>query len=392
MRGAVRLPALLCPAILLAQHPGAIVRDGGLWSQSLHGNAETAGASRLRVSTRGDIRLCGEERREIAWGMKKLVRTVPEAAARGLLQQIVLETVRRGEWLELTVRLPTDTGAMASLQLSVPRTWREVALAAESGAVEARQLRGSLRIDTGAGPITLEDVEGPVEVRTGGGPVRLSRIAGPVKCFSGGGPIAADRLMAGAELATRGGEIRVREAGGAVRATSGGGGVRIEYGRAVTVETEGGPVEISEATGPVVVQTGQGPIRIRRASHVRANSGAGRIQLDQVTGSVRAVTGLGDIVATLGPRGPLGESWLSTPVGDITLLVPSNLAVTLEAEAGGGRAGIVTEFPEIQVRRLVRGAEARGSLNGGGRLLRLSAPGGTIYLRKLHVEEPGQRR
>lgn len=393
MRSAIGLPALLCAGMLLAQHPGEFAREEGYWVQSVSGTAATAGARRLRVSTRGDIRLNGEERHEIAWGMKKRVRIQPEAAARRLLQEIVLQTARRGEWLELTVRFPDEAGALASLQLSVPRFWREVAVATESGAVEAGRIRGSLRIDTGAGPVAVEDVEGTVEVRTGGGQVRLSRIAGAVRCFSGGGAITADQLGAGAELVTRGGEIRVRNSGGMVRAATGGGNVRIERAGAVTATTGGGKVEILEASGPVVAETAQGPIRIHRAGTVRANSGAGRIELHNVTGGVKAATGLGDIVAAFGPRGPFPDSSLSTTAGDITLFLPSNLAVALEAEAGDGRSGIVTEFPEIRVRRVARGAEARGALNGGGHVLRLSAPGGTIYLKKLDgLRQPGQNR
>lgn len=385
--------ALLFAGPLLAQRAAELARDAGFWSETVSGTTPTAGARRLRVTAFGDIRLNGEQRNEIAWGMKKRVRTAHQAAARRLLDEIVFQTARRGEWLELTVQLPGGAEALVSLQLRVPRSWREVALATETGAVEAGSIRGVLRVETNAGPVSLTDVEGAVEVRTGGGPVRLSRITGTVRCFSGGGAITAEQLPAGAELVTRGGEIRVREAGGVLRASSGGGSVRIERAQAVTAGTGGGLVEILEASGPVVAETAQGPIRIHRTGWVRANSGAGRIQLDGVSGSVRASTGLGDILAAPAPSSPL-ENWLlTTPTGDITVFLPSNIAVTLEAEAGGGRAAIVSEFSEVQVRRMPRGTEARGTLNGGGRLLRLTAPGGTIYLKKLDDgRQPGQSR
>ncbi|MCS7314002.1 MAG: hypothetical protein RMI94_02420, partial [Bryobacterales bacterium] len=352
MPSSFRLLASVCVGALLAQQPQGLTREDGYWTQGVSGTAETAGARRLRVSTRGDIRLNGEERKGIAWRMIKRVRVGQESAARRLLERIVLETARSGEWLELRVRLPADANTLASLQLKVPVTLREAELASESGTIEANRFRGRLRVETGAGAVSLGDVRGDVEVRTGGGPVELSRIAGSVRCFSGGGAITATHLGFDAELVTRGGEIRVREAGGKVRATTGGGNVRVERAGAVTAGTEGGLVEILDTAGPIVAETAQGPIRIRRAGQVRANSGAGRIELDHVSGSVHAATGLGNIVAAWGPQGPLADSLLSTPAGDITLLLPSNIAVTLEAEAGGGRVGIVSEFPEIEVRRL----------------------------------------
>ncbi len=393
MCGARCLFALMCAGSLLAQRAEEPMREGVYWSQGVSGTTARADARRLRVATLGDITVSGEERKDIAWGLKKRVRAPQAAAARRLLDEIVLETERRGDSLELSVRRPPGADVLAALQLSVPRSWREVALTTESGAIEVSHIRGTVRVETHAGPVSLTDVEGRAEVRTGGGPVRLSRIRGMVRCFSGGGAIVAEQLAVGGELLTRGGEIRVREAGGSLRVTSGGGSVRVERARAVRAGTEGGLVEILEASGPVVAATAQGPIRIHRAKGVRANSGAGRIQLQDVSGSVQASTGLGHILAAPALTGSL-ENWLlTTPTGDITVFLPSNIAVTLEAEAGGGTAGIVSEFSAVRVRRAARGAEARATLNGGGRLLRLSAPGGTIYLKKLEaLRPPGERR
>ncbi len=76
---------------------------------------------------------------------------------------------------------------------------------------------------------------------------------------------------------------------------------------------------------------------------------------------------------------------LSTNTGDITVFIPSNLAMTVVARNESSGAGrIVSDFPEF--RSLQNAAVAprvvQGALNGGGPVLRLIVRDGTIYLRR----------
>ena len=85
---------------------------------------------------------------------------------------------------------------------------------------------------------------------------------------------------------------------------------------------------------------------------------------------------------------PLQDSILSTGAGDITVYIPSNLALTMKALNENGPAGrIISEFSEIMVRQRGRGGPAgtclaEGALNGGGPVLRLTSTGGTIYVKR----------
>ena len=81
------------------------------------------------------------------------------------------------------------------------------------------------------------------------------------------------------------------------------------------------------------------------------------------------------------------DSMLSTNAGDITVFIPSNLALTIQAiNESGGSGRIISDFP--QVRSQAGGPPgmapvvAQGVLNGGGPLLRVNVVGGTIYLRR----------
>ena len=78
---------------------------------------------------------------------------------------------------------------------------------------------------------------------------------------------------------------------------------------------------------------------------------------------------------------------MSANAGDVTVLISSNLAVTVSARNQTGGAGrIISDFPEIRVKPAAAMAPgplvAEGALNGGGPLLRINVVGGTIYLRK----------
>jgi hypothetical protein len=108
-------------------------------------------------------------------------------------------------------------------------------------------------------------------------------------------------------------------------------------------------------------------------------------------GAVRAFANSGNIMAEFaGGTDPAGtgiaDSVLSTNAGDITVVIPSNVRLTVQAmneSRGPGR--IISDF--AQLRQDTRGVSgqpvvATGMLNGGGPILRLNVVDGTIYLRR----------
>ncbi len=79
---------------------------------------------------------------------------------------------------------------------------------------------------------------------------------------------------------------------------------------------------------------------------------------------------------------------MNTAVGDITVFIPSKVAVSIQALSDGGNRTprILSDFPEIRVKsprsRYSGPITAEGSLNGGGPLLRITANSGGVYLRR----------
>jgi len=366
--------------LLLAQAPPT--RQGRYWAQTITGSAPVPPGGRLQVLASAEVSLRGEKRSDVAYWLTKRIPEEKEAVARRQLEQLRLETFRRGDTLVLSLGRPVGSRCEAWLRLSVPKNLRQVHIASQAGSIEVEDLAGGLDAETGAGHIRIAGLEGALAARTGGGSVWLEAINGSVRCISGGGRITAQRLAGAATLITAGGEVAVREATGRLQVRSGGGNIRVEKAASLEAVTAGGSIEVLEASGPVRAETGAGAIRVRGARGLQAGTASGTIQLDNVSGAVQALAGLGQLLVRL--AGPIEDSRLSTGAGDITVFIPSNLAVNVEAlSQASPRPRILSEFPEIKLLPRAQAVQARGSLNGGGPRLRLSASGGTIHLRKV---------
>lgn len=375
----------LAPVIVatgLAQTESTITREGSYWVQTLTGSTGLEGAARLRVSMRGEVAIQGEARGDVAYWLKKQVKSRTESSAREELSGVGLRTSRQGDWMVMTLT-PERSGAFAELRLKVPRSLREAVVVSRAGAIEAQDLDGNLKAETSAGEMRMDRIQGDLTVWTGGGNIRLGKIGGVVQCSSGGGSITAESLGRETEFSTRGGDLYVREAAGPVRVTTLGGNIQVGRTVSLVAATGAGLIEVGQTDGPVTAETGAGSIKVRSAKGVYCSSASGAIQLYSVSGGLRVSTAMGSILAELAKAQSLEDSTLSTASGDITVYIPSNLAVTVQAIISGAAfARIVSDFPEIQARQERSRAEARGALNGGGPILRLAVTGGTIYLRR----------
>jgi DUF4097 and DUF4098 domain-containing protein YvlB len=187
-----------------------------------------------------------------------------------------------------------------------------------------------------------------------------------------------------AVLETQGGDITVADAAGEVRADTGGGGVHIvRAGGLVSATSGGGEIIVEKAGGIVTARNMAGPVEVGAAAGVHCESASGGIRLRNISGSMNVSTSLGSIMAILlGSR--LADSFLATANGDITVLIPSNVGVNIQAQnkMADTLRRIVSDFPAIQARRQGNLVVAEGAVNGGGALLQISGTGGTIFIRK----------
>ena len=374
--------ALLAVAGVASAAEPVFVRQGDGWLGTITGSEAIRPTGTLRIESRGAVLVSGMEGSRVAWEFQAHVKTRDEAAARARFNQMSIQAFDRGDELYLLV----NPGSLESrLRVAVPRTLSGTRVALVDGAVEAYALAGSVAVSTGGGAVKADGIGGSFSARTGGGEIRLGEVAGAVRCATGGGAIHARLIRGDAALETGAGDIDVDEVRGAARCSTGGGAVKIaRAGAGVIVMTGGGPVDVGAARGLVEIRNSGGPVRVGAASGVRCEAAAGAIRLANVSGSLRASTAIGSILAQLLAGPPLGDSFLTTGRGDITVIIPSNVGVKILAENemhGAGRA-IVSDFPGILTRVAGGRAIAEGVVNGGGPLLRISGTGGIIFIKR----------
>lgn len=153
---------------------------------------------------------------------------------------------------------------------------------------------GPLRVDTGAGHVTVAAAAGDAEVSTGTGRVRIDQINGTAVVKSSNGDIELGAVTGDARTRTANGTISVDQAGAGVEAKTPSGAIRIG----------------AASSGSLNLKTGAGDIEIGIANRVAArldvSTGYGLVRstLDELavqpepsekTVDVRAHTAFGDI-------------------------------------------------------------------------------------------------
>lgn len=360
-------------------------REGDGWVQAVTGAVAVPASGVLNVDSLGPVAVRGGAGRTASYILRKRSRAATAAEAQREFDQVLLQTWTQGQAAHIRVRSGYGRPPLVELEISVPAGLSRACVHTGWGDLEVTGIDGVVEAETAAGAIRADRIGRGLLARSGGGNIEIGSVGGTIRIQSGGGSVRIGKSSGEVRVETNGGEVVVREAGGPLHASTGGGNITAGYvAGSVTAETAGGSIEVERATGPVTAQTSGGGIRIGSARDVRCESIAGGIHLRDVMGALRASTGVGNIVAEL-HGGKLADSILSTGGGDVTVWIPSNLAVTVRAqnESGARPARIVSDFPEVKVRPASMWlAVAEGSIRGGGPVLTISTVNGVIYLRR----------
>ena len=219
-------------------------------------------------------------------------------------------------------------------------------------------------LSTQGGSIKVGDLDGTVRAHTSGGSLRFGNITGTVWGRTSGGSIKLTSCGSPVDLKTSGGSIEVVDVAGDVQAQTSGGSLRFgAIQGSIWGKTSGGSIKVASCSGGADVQ-----------------SSGGSIRLESVGGNVNAKTSGGTIRATMTTQ-PQDACSLRTSGGGITLTLIPDIAVDVEAETSGGR--VSTDFAvESAIQGKVPRNRLKGSINGGGPLLKLRTSGGSIRLQK----------
>ncbi|MBM3794459.1 MAG: hypothetical protein FJW31_10390 [Acidobacteria bacterium] len=373
-------------AVWLCAQP-VLMREGPWWVERTGGTVPAPGAPFLRIEVPGDVVFKGDGGSSLGYQVTRRVMARGEEEARAFFASLPVAPVWKGDQLSLSLPSRTVARMQVDVRVQPPRQLRQVVVESEDGDVAVRDVRAPVNVFSTAGSVICDRIQGSVSVRTGGGEVILGAIHGAIMARTGGGGMRLRQALSSATLETGGGEILVEEVAGALAAMTGAGNIEVgRAGSAVQVRTRGGLIRIDRAAGEVVAESAGGGILIGHAKSVRCESAAGAVKLAGMTGRVEVSTTVGSILADLLSTRPLLNSLLSAARGDITVWIPGGLAVTVNAVADSPRSRIVSDFAEIPVRESWQGGEARltarGSLNGGGPVLRVAAGEGVVYLRR----------
>jgi DUF4097 and DUF4098 domain-containing protein YvlB len=200
----------------------------------------------------------------------------------------------------------------------------------------------------------------------------IGTVGGKLYARTQGGSISVGKVKYGAQLETEGGGISVKECGGDLKAITEGGALEIgDIGGQVYLESAGGGIKLISARGPV-----------------RAQTASGGMKLFKLLRGVHAETANGPILAEfVGSRRDFTDSHLETTSGDITVWLPSDLAVTVKAaiELANGH-DIKSELPGMKVTWEgsdygPKQAYGEAQFNGGGQVLKVHTSNGNIQFR-----------
>lgn len=344
-----------------------ITQEGSDWVRTISGTLPAVPRAGLHVQSQGRIVLRGVTGDRVTYKLTERVKARSEDEAEQKLSGgMVVPRLLSGVMVILAQG--ASPFVATTLEVSVPRQVRGAALEVlYGGDIEAYDFDGGVEAQTPAGAIRGNNL-GSLTARTGGGRIQLGKIGGNVDCFTGADSIVIESASGQVHCQTAGGEITVTEAGGGAELSS-----------------EGGNISVGRAGGLVVADTRGGSIQVGSARGVRLESGAGAVKVRGSSGPMNVSTAIGSILAELMAGTSLQNSSLAAAAGDVTVLIPSNLGVSVMAiNENGGSPRLVSDFPEVRVQPLgfARPPAAQGAINGGGPVLRISTGRGVIYLRK----------
>jgi DUF4097 and DUF4098 domain-containing protein YvlB len=114
------------------------------------------------------------------------------------------------------------------------------------------------------------------------------------------------------------------------------------------------------------------------SGRMKVHTSGGSVSATGITGMVDASTSGGSVRAAFLTQ-PTGDCRFQTSGGSITLTLPSDVRVNLDASTSGGR--VSTDFA-VRDRDRHEERELRAALNGGGPLLYAHTAGGGIRIEK----------
>jgi Putative adhesin len=172
-----------------------------------------------------------------------------------------------------------------------------------------------------------------------------------------GGSINLKKLLGSQTFSTSGGSLNIKELGGDIKGKTSGGSISVSnsYDN-IDLSTSGGSIQAQDCKGTLKLSTSGGSIRLKN-----------------LTGTLLAHTSGGSINADMTS---LGESVdLHTSGGSIHATMPLTGGISLDIRGSRVQVGALNNFSGKVEKTYVR-----GTINGGGKSVKMSTSGGSVYV------------
>ena len=187
----------------------------------------------------------------------------------------VFDFSRKTRSVDVSIDLPSGSQVSGELQMGdFSGTGRlgEGRFKTSTGNVRLERT-GPLRVDTGAGHVTVDGIAGDAEIRTGSGKVRIGEVGGSAVVKNSNGDTAIDAVTGDVRVRAANGDISIDRAGAGVEAKTANGSIRLG-------EVTRGSVELGTAMGDLEIGVADGT-----AAWLEVNTGFGQVHnlLDNAT-------------------------------------------------------------------------------------------------------------
>ncbi len=384
MRRLKKRPLGLILMALMVTSPALIAQqsdDGGEWLFKVKPKQKL----RVDLETGGNITIVGWKRNEV----KVIAR--PEW---GSQDDVDVEVVKTSYGVKIMTSTPFRWGDMGwgrnnpdvDFTISIPDKF-DVELESHGGDLFIRGVEGDFEGQTMGGDLDLEDLRGDIDLGTMGGDITIrdSRLDGRVH--------------------TMGGDVELTNVSGAVKGSTMGGDVRYsgentaKASDPIRISTMGGDIRVDDAPFGGEMKTMGGDIHIlSAAAYISARTMGGDIEIKRLDGGVRATTMGGDIeirmVGDVTKKDRRVE--LISKGGDVLLIVPENLSMTVDitiaySRRGSDRVFIESDF-DLTIEESDEGRDrwgknrryiyGKGVFGGGKHMVRIETVNGRVILRK----------
>ncbi|WP_080054599.1 DUF4097 family beta strand repeat-containing protein [Spirosoma aerolatum] len=213
---------------------------------------------------------------------------------------------------------------------------------------------------TSGGSIHLAALTGTQKFRTSGGSLHMSDVDGDINGQTSGGSIHLDGCQANGS-----GEIDLQTSGGSIEAKSSSGKMRLH--------TSGGSIRLTDLKGPIDAQTSGGSVNGEDIEgDIKAGTSGGSVRLENIAGSIDASTSAGGVDVSISKlTGPIR---LSTSAGSVRVRMPLDKGISLNL------SGNHIKIPLNNFSGDTDRNHIKGTLNGGGIPVTLSASAGSVYV------------